>query len=127
MVRIHVAHLALIDGSLVAIVSPTMKQVLFLSLVVVPLQALAQEPIQVPAALPAVTGKVLVLENERTLEGDIERIGDQYRVRRAIGETWLPSDRACACALDRGRLPVSARPEQPQGRRRAAQAGRVVP
>ncbi|MCS6849919.1 MAG: hypothetical protein NZ700_01975 [Gemmataceae bacterium] len=37
-------------------------------------------------------GRVLVLENERVLEGDIERVGDQYRIRRAIGETWLPKE-----------------------------------
>src|SRR6185369_11214354 len=36
------------------------------------------------------TGKVLVLEHGRTLEGDIERVGDQYRVRRLVGETWVP-------------------------------------
>jgi hypothetical protein len=35
-------------------------------------------------------GRVLVLDNERTLEGDIERQGDQYRIRRAVGETWVP-------------------------------------
>jgi hypothetical protein len=40
------------------------------------------------------TGKVLVLDNEKTLEGDIERIGDQYRIRRSIGETWVPGNRA---------------------------------
>ena len=42
-----------------------------------------------PAPVRA-TGRVLILENERTLEGDIERQGDQYRVRRSIGETWVP-------------------------------------
>jgi hypothetical protein len=48
---------------------------------------------------PRSAGRVLVLENERTLEGDIERHGDQYRIRRAVGETWVPSDkvlRLCA-------------------------------
>jgi hypothetical protein len=45
-----------------------------------------------PGASPE-KGKVLVLENEHTLEGDIERVGDRYRVRRAVGETWLPADR----------------------------------
>src|SRR6516162_8316444 len=35
-------------------------------------------------------GKVAVLDNDRILEGDIERVGDQYRVRRSGGETWLP-------------------------------------
>jgi len=49
------------------------------------------------------TGKVLVLDNERTLEGDIERVGDQYRLRRTIGETWVPASRAlrlCASIED---------------------------
>ena len=42
---------------------------------------------------PATVGKVLVLEGDRTLEGDVERVGDQYRVRRPVGETWLPAAR----------------------------------
>jgi hypothetical protein len=37
---------------------------------------------------------VLVLENERTLTGDIERVGEQYRVKRLVGETWVPADNA---------------------------------
>src|SRR5262245_41999916 len=48
---------------------------------------------------PRSTGRVIVLDNERTLEGDIERQGDQYRIRRAVGETWVPGDkvlRLCA-------------------------------
>jgi hypothetical protein len=41
---------------------------------------------------------VLLLDNDRLLEGDIERVGDQYRVRRTVGETWVPADRAlCLC------------------------------
>jgi hypothetical protein len=39
------------------------------------------------------TGHVLLLDNEGTLEGDIERVGDQYRVRRPHGETWVPGDK----------------------------------
>jgi hypothetical protein len=56
-----------------------------------------------PAASPPVAGKVLVLDNERTLEGDIDRIGEQYRVRRSTGETWLPAAkvlRLCATMDD---------------------------
>ena len=61
-----------------------------------------------PAALSAAesapaVGKVLLLDNERVLEGDIERVGDQYRVRRAAGETWVPADKAltlCATLED---------------------------
>lgn len=36
-------------------------------------------------------GRVLILDTDRVLEGDIERSGDQYRVRRQSGETWLPA------------------------------------
>ncbi|MBY0528288.1 MAG: hypothetical protein K2R98_33165 [Gemmataceae bacterium] len=51
------------------------------------------------AAEPPRTGHVLVLENARILEGDIERVGAQYRVRRTIGETWIPGDKVQAlCA-----------------------------
>jgi hypothetical protein len=33
------------------------------------------------------------------MEGDIERVGDQYRVRRSIGETWMAADKVqCLCA-----------------------------
>ena len=50
-----------------------------------------------PAAAPN-RGKVLLLENERTLEGDVERLDDQYRVRRTVGETWVPAGRVlCLC------------------------------
>jgi hypothetical protein len=38
------------------------------------------------------TGKVLVLDNERTLEGDIEIVGQQYRVRRPVGELWIRAE-----------------------------------
>ncbi len=48
---------------------------------------------------PPTTGHVLVLDNERTLEGDIERHGTQYRLRRSAGELLIPSEnvlRLCA-------------------------------
>jgi len=38
-------------------------------------------------------GKVLILKNEHTMEGDIEWFGDRYRLRRLTGETWVPADR----------------------------------
>jgi hypothetical protein len=38
-------------------------------------------------------GKVLILKNEYTMEGDIEHVGDRYRVRRAQAETWVPAAR----------------------------------
>jgi hypothetical protein len=42
---------------------------------------------------PKTTGRVLVLDNERTMEGDVERVGDQYRIRRSVGETRVPAAR----------------------------------
>jgi hypothetical protein len=53
--------------------------------------------------LPATTGHVLLLDNERVVEGDIERVGDRYRVRRSSGETMFPADgvlRLCASLED---------------------------
>ena len=48
----------------------------------------------VPAwADPPATGKVLLLENLHTLEGDIERQGDQYVVRKGDGEMRLSAVR----------------------------------
>lgn len=41
-------------------------------------------------------GNVLILKNEYTMKGDIERIGDRYRVRRKVGETWVPAERVLA-------------------------------
>jgi hypothetical protein len=41
-------------------------------------------------------GKVLILKNEYTMEGDIERVGDRYCVRRKLGETWVPAENVLA-------------------------------
>lgn len=41
-------------------------------------------------------GKVLILKTEYTIEGDIERDGDSYCIRRKIGETRIPAERALA-------------------------------
>jgi hypothetical protein len=49
---------------------------------------------------PPATGHVLVLQNERTVEGDIERVGEQYRVRRSVGETWVPAATALRLCAD---------------------------
>jgi len=52
------------------------------------------------ADTPAVrTGRVLVLENERALEGDIRGEEGNYCVRRTVGEMWLAGDKVLAlCA-----------------------------
>ena len=62
-----------------------------------PRQPLTGEPAALPSpgesAEKAATGKVLVLDNERTLTGDIQRVGDRYRIKRLVGETWFPADK----------------------------------
>jgi mono/diheme cytochrome c family protein len=52
------------------------------------------------AADEPATGKVLVLDNEHTLEGNIERVGTQYRVRRIVGETWVSGERVLRLCAD---------------------------
>src|SRR5438067_2033375 len=74
--------------------------------------SIADAPAGPGAAL--VRGKVLVLENEETLTGDIEKVGELYHVRRLIGETTVPAERvlrlcasmeeACAFVRDRANL-----------------------
>jgi hypothetical protein len=50
-----------------------------------------------PAGGP-ITGRVLILRNHRALEGEVEKVGDQYRLRRPSGELMLPADRVlCVC------------------------------
>ncbi len=52
------------------------------------------------AAPSASKGKVLLLRNERVIEGDIEKVGVQYRVRRGAAETWINSDQVVQLCSD---------------------------
>ena len=53
---------------------------------------------QEPTARPV--GHVLVLDNERVLEGAITREGDRYVIRRSVGEMKIPVAKALAvCAI----------------------------
>ena len=53
------------------------------------------------AAEPAPTsGKVLVLDQERILEGEIERIGNRFRIRHSSGETWILATETMALVAD---------------------------
>lgn len=62
------------------------------------LLALAVLPAEPPSAPLPVKGHVLVLENDRVLQGDIERVGDQFCIRRAGGEMWVPASQTrCLC------------------------------
>jgi hypothetical protein len=56
-----------------------------------------------PALAGSLSGRVLILDNEHTLEGEITREGEQYRIRRGSAETWVPGDRVlfvCASNLE---------------------------
>ncbi len=65
-----------------------------LVLLAVAMAALATDP-----AAPRLKGKVLLLDNDRALEGDIERQGEQYCIRRGTGELWVPAAKGqCLCA-----------------------------
>jgi hypothetical protein len=52
-----------------------------------------------PLQPPRQTGHVLLLENERVVEGTIDREGDAYHVRRPVGETVVP-DRVVLCLCE---------------------------
>lgn len=44
------------------------------------------------------TGHVLLLQNERVMVGETQKVGEQYRVRRTVGETWIPALQVlCLC------------------------------
>lgn len=45
-------------------------------------------------------GKVLLLRSERVLEGEIERVGSQYCVRRGGGESWVAADQTVRLFAD---------------------------
>jgi hypothetical protein len=50
--------------------------------------------------LPRPAGHVLLLPGDRGLEGDIEKVGEQYRVRRGTSEVWLPADKVVRLCTD---------------------------
>lgn len=45
-------------------------------------------------------GTVLLLRSERVLQGDVERVGSQYCVRRGGGESWIEADQAVRLFAD---------------------------
>ncbi len=50
-------------------------------------------------ASPPGKARVLLLENDRVLQGDVDKVGEEYRLRRLTGETWVPANtvaRVCA-------------------------------
>src|SRR5262249_37170350 len=57
-----------------------------ISLVVAALLASVAWSVHAEDATAPITGKVLILTNERAFEGDIEKVGELYRVRKGAGE-----------------------------------------
>lgn len=78
------------------IVSPAMNTLIRLTAVAVIVAAV----VAARADDLAVTGKVLVLDTLRVLEGDATRVEDQYRVSRPVGETFVPIAKVLAVCPD---------------------------
>jgi hypothetical protein len=53
-----------------------------------------------PHGVPRSSGKVLILDNERAVEGDIALCGDQYCIRRGEGEISFPATKAVRLCAD---------------------------
>jgi hypothetical protein len=51
-------------------------------------------------APPRITGKVLLLQNDRAFEGDIEKVGEAYRVRKGTGELVISVSQALRLCTD---------------------------
>ncbi len=84
----------------------------------------APVPVAPEADLP-LTGKILVLTNQLTVEGDVEYIGDQYRVCRAVGEAWIPGNKVLRLCADKNEayafLHVYLKVDDSEGRLRLAE------
>jgi hypothetical protein len=70
-----------------------MKSRIRFSLLTLALLVSADDVAHADKPTPPARGQILVLDNDRTLEGDIERVGEQYRIRWATGEMYLPASR----------------------------------
>ncbi|MCE9529546.1 MAG: hypothetical protein K8T89_00165 [Planctomycetes bacterium] len=54
------------------------------------------------AATPlASTGKILILDNDQLIEGEVQRDGTDYVIRRGMGKTAIPALRVVAVVADR--------------------------
>jgi hypothetical protein len=76
------------------------------------------------AAAEPTSGKVIVLDNDLTLEGDISLDGEQYIIRGAVGTTTIPVDRVRKVCADKkealGYLREKTNPEDPDDRLKLA-------
>src|SRR5262245_4518550 len=74
--------------------TPTMNKIIAFFAALAVLVLLSAAPASDPdPGSAAQRGRVLVLDNEHTLTGDIEFADGEYRVRRLIGETQVPAAR----------------------------------
>lgn len=53
-----------------------------------------------PTLPPPLKGHVLILDNDRTLEGEIDKVGDRYRLRRGQAVTWVPVQSSAVLCAD---------------------------
>ena len=64
---------------------------------------LSAAPVHADPPPAGVTGKVLVLDNQRILQGDIERQGNHYIIHLGTGQMTLPANQGLRlCDLGRG-------------------------
>jgi hypothetical protein len=78
-----------------------MKPYLRLSLILAACAATFGARLTAQNAAPARSaGHVLLLENDRGLEGDIAKVGDQYRIRRGASEVWLTGEKVVRLCAD---------------------------
>lgn len=93
-------NLPLTPCRLLPIVPPAMNTKIGFLLCGLALVVPASEGLGVAESAPdRTTGRVLLLEGDRALEGQIQREGEDYLIRRAVGELWVSGDkvrRLCA-------------------------------
>src|SRR6266851_1500062 len=54
-----------------------------------------------PAPAMPVSGKILIFDHGGILEGDVERVGERYRIRSGMAETWVPAAGVIGLAADK--------------------------
>ena len=64
------------------------------------LMSLFALPANEPNLPPPLKGQVLILDNDRTLEGEIDKVGDRYRLRRGQAITWVPAQSSAVLCAD---------------------------
>jgi hypothetical protein len=84
----------------VQVIGPAIMKTLWCALIVPALVAGLGYCLYAQDADKREAGKVLLLKNGHVMEGDIEKIGAQVRVRKGASEIWLAADTAARICAD---------------------------